>query len=145
MEEDDFVEERVDIQRGSVLHEGHWVLSVEIEHHFATEIALPVHLHQQIVVSWVQLDPHCAVAVAVHEIVHVSAQVSSGLVDFQDNQSAEGILVGLAELAVVLLDERNEAFGSLGGAQEHSFELAASGKDYLSRSGEKVSGMLVER
>lgn len=145
MEEHDLVEEGVDVQRSGVFHECHWVLSVEIEHNFATEIALPVHFHQQIVVSWVQLDPHCAVAVAVHEIVHVPAQIASGLVDFQDNQSAQGILVGFAELAVVLLDERNESFGSLGGAQEYSFELAASRKGYLSRSGEKASGMLVER
>ena len=51
------------------------MLSVVICHQVPAVTALPVDLNRQVVVSWVQLDLHGSVPVAVNKIVDVLAEV----------------------------------------------------------------------
>jgi hypothetical protein len=125
VQEDHFVEEGVDVQGLAVLHDGHWVLPVEVDDQISGEIALPVHFDDEVVVSGVELHPHAAIPVAVNEVVDVGAEGIGGLVQLGHDESDQGVLIGLAELAVILLDQGDIPLCPLTGPQVDSSEFAA--------------------
>jgi hypothetical protein len=75
MQHYDLIEEILRADGRRVFSHAYKMLPIKIQGCASAEVAFPVHLNKNIVISWLELHLHCGIMVAIENVVDVLTQL----------------------------------------------------------------------